>query len=94
LIKKKGYYNRKSKLVTNVEESNEVKIHLVIQSNMTPKAIITIWKETEPIFKNYHIPITDEALHSVVLDVKVLPNLLNALNQSIGSSNKTCIGGG
>jgi hypothetical protein len=61
---------------------------------MTPKAIITIWKETEPVFKEYHLPITDEALKSVVEDENDLTTLLNALNQSIGSSNKTCIDGG
>jgi hypothetical protein len=69
-------------------------MHLVIQPNMTPKAIITIWKETEPVFKEYHLPITDEALESVVEDENVLTAILNALNKSIGSNNTTCIGGG
>lgn len=66
---------------------------MVIQSNMTPKAIIDVWEETTEVFKKYKIPLTSVSLETLV-DSDLLPSLLQALNTAVGSSNQTCIEGG
>jgi hypothetical protein len=66
---------------------------MVIQSNMSTKMIVEIWPETEAVFKKYLSPISERALLETV-SLDVLTNLLDDLNNSIGSSAVTCIEGG
>ncbi|MCM3571978.1 MULTISPECIES: hypothetical protein [Bacillaceae] len=66
---------------------------MVIQSNMSPKAIIDVWEITIPIFAKFNVPITDKALESNV-DSEILLGLLAELNTAVGSSSVTCIEGG
>ncbi len=66
---------------------------MVIQSNMSPKAIVEIWGITADIFKKYNIPIINQSLETFV-DKQNLTLLLQELNDSIGSSSATCIEGG
>lgn len=66
---------------------------MVIQSNMSPKAIVEVWKNTVPIFEKYNIPLTEKILQSTI-ETDILLNLLNELNSIIGSSSSTCIKGG
>lgn len=65
---------------------------MVIQSNMTPKAITKVWGETLAVFRRYNVPITEKTLQELV-DDNLLP-LLVELNNVVGSSNETCIDGG
>jgi hypothetical protein len=57
---------------------------MVIHSNMSPKAVIEIWGNTLDVFKNYSVPISGNPLNSLVHEEK-LPQLLEELNQTIGS---------
>ncbi|QCJ41255.1 hypothetical protein FAY30_04725 [Bacillus sp. S3] len=66
---------------------------MVIQSNMTSKAISDVWEDTVQVFQNYHVPITEKTLLVLVNDT-ILQVLLAELNNVVGSSNATCIEGG
>lgn len=66
---------------------------MVIQSNMSPKAIISVWKETSQIFIKYNISINDLTLEEAV-NAERLERLIKELNQVIGSSETTCVEGG
>lgn len=66
---------------------------MVIQSNMTSKAISEVWEETLEVFQKYNVPITEKALQ-VLVNVNILQVLLTELNKVVGSSNATCIEGG
>ncbi|WP_019156613.1 hypothetical protein [Robertmurraya massiliosenegalensis] len=66
---------------------------MVIQSNMSPKAIVEVWENTAPLFVKFNVPLTDMTLESI-MDPKILPNLLIELNAAVGSSTATCIEGG
>lgn len=66
---------------------------MVIQSNMSPEAIIQIWENTLDKFKKYNVPISKKTLEELV-NVSVLPALLSELNSAVGSSNETCTEGG
>ena len=66
---------------------------MVIQSNMSPKAIVEVWEETAPIFMNFNIPLTEKTLETI-LDNDTLTKILAALNTAVGSSTATCIEGG
>ncbi|MBU8915811.1 hypothetical protein [Neobacillus sp. 114] len=66
---------------------------MVIQSNMSPKAIVKVWEITSPIFAKYKVPLTDKTLE-ITIDSEILPNLLTELNSAVGSSSATCIEGG
>jgi hypothetical protein len=66
---------------------------MVIQSNMTSKAITEVWEDTLEVFQKYNVPITEKILQVIVND-NVLPVLLNELNNLVGSTNATCIEGG
>lgn len=68
-------------------------IDLVIQSNMSSKAIIEVWENTVDTFKKYNIPISEKTLDALVQE-SVLPTLLSELNTVVGSSSDTCIEGG
>mgnify|MGYP005829666355 CR=1 FL=1 len=63
---------------------------MVIQSNMSPAAIVDVWKETENIFIKHKIPITKQSLETLVKS-EHLPSLLQELNSVVGSSIATCI---
>ncbi|TMN22926.1 hypothetical protein FH966_08475 [Lentibacillus cibarius] len=66
---------------------------MVIQSNMSPAAIVDVWKETEYVFMKHKIPLTKQSLETLV-ENKRLPSLLQELNSVVGSSTATCIEGG
>ena len=66
---------------------------MVIQSNMSPEAIVNVWKETEDVFKKYKVPLTKETLETLV-GSECLASLLQELNSIVGSSTVTCIEGG
>ncbi|MBD8069276.1 hypothetical protein [Bacillus sp. PS06] len=66
---------------------------MVIQSNMSPKAIVEVWKETASIFTKFNLAITDNALETI-LETDTLSSLLIELNAAVGSSTDTCIEGG
>lgn len=66
---------------------------MVIQSNMSPKAIVKVWGSTADVFKKYDIPLTDQPLEKMIEAEKIFI-LLKKLNDLIGSSKSTCIKGG
>ena len=66
---------------------------MVIQSNMTSKAITEVWEETAEVFQKYNVPITDKALQELLTDI-TLQVLLTELNNVVGSATATCIEGG
>jgi hypothetical protein len=66
---------------------------MVIQSNMTSKAIAEVWEETVAVFQKYNVPITNKALQVLVID-NALHVLLTELNNVVGSSTATCAEGG
>ncbi|MDF1511042.1 hypothetical protein PZE06_23185 [Robertmurraya sp. DFI.2.37] len=66
---------------------------MVIQSNMSPKAIVKVWKNTAPVFVKFNVPLTDMTLERII-EPEILSNLLIELNAAVGSSTATCIEGG
>ncbi|HJV31047.1 MAG TPA: hypothetical protein VJ558_02560 [Bacillales bacterium] len=66
---------------------------MVIQSNMSPKAVVDVWGKTAEVFNKYQIPLTEHTLE-VLVDKEQLVMLLQELNDAIGSSSLTCIEGG
>ncbi|PTL39062.1 hypothetical protein [Alkalicoccus saliphilus] len=66
---------------------------MVIQGNMSPRAIVEVWEETRLIFKRNLIPLSDKPLE-ILIEPDDLPSLLIELNDLIGSSSVTCIDGG
>ncbi|SEN79821.1 hypothetical protein SAMN05192533_12124 [Mesobacillus persicus] len=66
---------------------------MVIQSNMTPEAIVDVWSETEAVFIKYNVSLTKQPLN-ILVESNILPSLLQDLNSVVGSSNTTCIEGG
>lgn len=66
---------------------------MVIQSNMSPGAIVAVWEDTAVVFKKYHVPTSRQALETLV-DSDILTALLQELNSVVGSSIATCIEGG
>lgn len=66
---------------------------MVIQSNMSPEAIVDVWGNTADIFKKYKVPLTKQSLE-ILVENELLPILLQELNSIIGSSTVTCIEGG
>lgn len=66
---------------------------MVIQSNMSPEAIVDVWKETEGVFQKYNVLITKQTLETLV-ENELLILLLHELNSVVGSSTATCIEGG
>ncbi|HEY2420380.1 MAG TPA: hypothetical protein VGI04_03135 [Neobacillus sp.] len=66
---------------------------MVIQSNMSSKEIVEVWKNTADIFHKYKIPITEEMLEDVA-PAEIISILLRELNNFVGSSTVTCIAGG
>ncbi|MEH7356291.1 hypothetical protein V7150_22515 [Neobacillus drentensis] len=66
---------------------------MVIQSNMSSKAIVHVWENTADTFKKFNVPISEISLDALVNN-SVLPALLAELNTVVGSSGATCIEGG
>ncbi|MEH7522960.1 hypothetical protein V7149_06685 [Bacillus sp. JJ1503] len=66
---------------------------MVIQSNMTSKAITEVWVDTVQVFQKYNVLITNKAIKELVTD-NSLQVLLTELNNAVGSSTVTCIEGG
>lgn len=66
---------------------------MVIQSNMSPEAIVDVWGDTADVFKKYNVPITKQSLETLVVS-ELFPSLLQELNSVVGSSTATCIEGG
>jgi hypothetical protein len=65
---------------------------MVIHSNMSSKAIIEIWGNTLDVLKNYSVPISGNPLNRLVHE-ETLPQLIEELNQTIGSPVSTAIEG-
>ncbi len=68
-------------------------IKVVIQLNMSPKAIIEVWGNTVDVFKKHNIPLAEKNLETLV-EADALTPLLQELNAIVGSSTATCIEGG
>jgi hypothetical protein len=66
---------------------------MVIQSNMSPGAIVDVWEDTADVFKKYNVPITKQSLE-ILVENDILISLLQELNSIVGSSIATCIEGG
>ncbi|AND42888.1 MAG: hypothetical protein ACQEXE_25240 [Bacillota bacterium] len=66
---------------------------MVIQENMSSKAIVEVWEQTTDTFNKYNIPISDETLETLVNE-STLSVILKELNAVVGSSSATCIDGG
>lgn len=66
---------------------------MVIQPNMSSKAIIEIWGTAKNVFKKYNISISENALEKVV-ESNQLYSIIKELNIVVGSSSTTCIEGG
>ncbi|MDF2946562.1 MAG: hypothetical protein K0S51_1241 [Bacillales bacterium] len=66
---------------------------MVIQSNMSPKSIVEVWKHTAATFHEYNIPIIDQPLEFFV-DREKISSLMMELNRLVGSSPATCVHGG
>ncbi len=66
---------------------------MVIQSNMSPEAIVDVWESSVEIFKKYKVPLSKQSLETLVENER-LPLLLQDLNNIVGSSPATCIEGG
>ncbi|UOR14118.1 hypothetical protein [Halobacillus amylolyticus] len=66
---------------------------MIIQSNMSPKAIVEVWGNTIDVFKKYNIPLAEKTLGTMV-EANALTPLLQELNAIVGSSTTTCIEGG
>lgn len=65
---------------------------MVIQSNMSPKAIVEV-EGNRTCFIKYNVLIIEKTLESTI-DTDILPKLLVELNSIVGSSTATCIEGG
>jgi hypothetical protein len=74
-----------------LEKGKEEK--MVIQSNMSPKAIVEVWEVTADIFKKYQISLSNQPLETLLENQKLI-FLLQELNSAVGSSTDTCIEGG
>ncbi len=61
---------------------------MVIQANMSVKAIVEIWQETETIFQQNNVELTNRPLEKIV-EASDLPSLLKELNEVVGSSTAT-----
>lgn len=68
-------------------------VEMVIQLNMSPNAIVEVWGETEDIFIKYNIPLTNQALETLV-ETDISYSLLKELNSVVGSTTATCVEGG
>ncbi|GAM12293.1 hypothetical protein [Mesobacillus selenatarsenatis] len=66
---------------------------MVIQSNMSPEAIVDVWEDTADVFTKYNIPLVNQSLERLVNN-DLLIVLLQELNSIVGSSTTTCIEGG
>ncbi|WP_312471765.1 hypothetical protein [Neobacillus sp.] len=66
---------------------------MVIQSNMSPKAIVEVWENTVDVFNKYKVPLTEEILETFV-EADILGTLLKEINTIVGSSTVTCVEGG
>ncbi|WP_419956567.1 hypothetical protein ACN6MT_29370 (plasmid) [Neobacillus niacini] len=66
---------------------------MVIQSNMSPAAIVEVWEAAADVFKKHKIPLTKKTLETLV-EEEQLNSLLQELNAAVGSSTATCIEGG
>lgn len=73
------------------KERKDAKV--VIQSNMSPAAIVEVWSNTAVIFKRHKIPFTKQVLATLIDEEQLIP-LLHELNAAVGSSVSTCIDGG
>lgn len=66
---------------------------MVIQPNMSSKAIAEIWENTKEALIKYEVPVSEKTLESMV-EPHLLDNLIKDLNSIVGSSSETCIEGG
>jgi hypothetical protein len=68
-------------------------LFMVIQPNMSSKAITEVWDSTNEVFRKHGVPISEVALETI-FDTNTLNTLLSELNHIVGSSTSTCIEGG
>lgn len=61
---------------------------IVIQENMTLKAIVNAWLHTKEVFDQYYVSINDRHLQEL-LDEEALIVILKVLNHAVGSSTDT-----
>ncbi len=66
---------------------------MVIQSNMSPEAIVEVWGNTVDVFRRHNIPLAEKAIETLV-ETDILTPLLQELNAIVGSSTDICIEGG
>ncbi|OCA85808.1 hypothetical protein A8F94_13125 [Bacillus sp. FJAT-27225] len=66
---------------------------MVIQTTMSPQAIVEVWELTIGIFRNHQIPLSTLPLEELA-EGKQLHLLLKELNSAVGSFEATCIEGG
>jgi hypothetical protein len=70
-----------------------LKLIKISKPNMSPKAIVEIWSDTNEVLAKYNVAISEESLETLV-ETDILDSLLKDLNSVIGSSPTTCIEGG
>lgn len=63
---------------------------MVIQSNMSPKAITEVWQNSNKVFITYNVPISEQVLETLV-ETNILISLLKDLNNIVGSLSLTYI---
>ncbi|MDR7003013.1 hypothetical protein [Neobacillus niacini] len=66
---------------------------MVIQPNMSPKAITEVWSNATVVLNKYKVPISERPLETIV-ESQTLDSILKELNNIVGSSSATCIEGG
>ncbi|RSK26260.1 hypothetical protein EJF36_04970 [Bacillus sp. HMF5848] len=58
---------------------------MVIQANMSPATIVSVWPETKKVFAEFEIRMTDRTLDKVIANPERLTSILEHLNVAIGS---------
>jgi hypothetical protein len=67
---------------------------MVIQSNMSPEAIVEVWEFTINIFNKFNISVLSEKTLGNLVTKNILPILLGELNHLVESNGMTCFEGG
>ena len=67
---------------------------MVIQSYMRVADIVNTWAETKTVFAQYGISLQNDKSLKELIPHSDLEKMLSDLNNSIGSSEATCVPGG
>lgn len=70
------------------------RVSMVIQPNMVVSDIVKVWPETKVVFARYGISPSSKKKIEQMISKDNLDKLLADLNQTVGSSELTCIEGG